>query len=62
MAWKEYVEHLNKRFTGRKILYEGDEYTITHVDYNGVVHINKPSEHNDTTAVDIEPFKRITIL
>lgn len=50
-SWKEYIEELRNEFTGKKVRYEGEIYTITHVDYNGIIHIDKPTEHNWTTAV-----------
>lgn len=50
-SWKEYIEELRNEFTGKKVRYEGKIYTITHVDYNGIIHIDKPTEHNWTSAV-----------
>ena len=50
-TWAEYVKSLADEYTGVKVHYDGKTYKIVKVDYNGVMHINKPSEHNETTAV-----------
>lgn len=51
MAWKEYIEMLRAEFEGKHVVYEGRRYNVAMVDYNGIIHIDKPSEHNPTTAV-----------
>lgn len=51
MAWRDYIERLKKEYIGRMVWFEGQKYLIVKVDYNGIIHINKPSEHNLTTAV-----------
>lgn len=51
MAWRDYIERLKKEYIGRMVWFEGQKYLIVKVDYNGVIHINKPSERNLTTAV-----------
>lgn len=56
MAYRDYIEKLKKEFIGRHVSYEGKSYTIANVDYNGIIHIDKPSEYNDTTAV-YEPYE-----
>lgn len=50
-TWKEYIDDSKNALEGKKIEYHGDIYTVAAVDYNGMVHIDKPSEHNETTAV-----------
>ena len=51
MGWKEYINKWNKELTGKKVRYNDNIYTIAMVDMNGIVHIDKPSIHNETTAV-----------
>lgn len=51
MAWKDYIESLKVELGGKKVMYDGKPYTIALVDYNGIVHIDKPSAYNKTTAV-----------
>lgn len=50
-SWKDYIEDLKKEFIGKPVMYEGKRYTITKVDYNGIIHIDKPSTYNWSTAV-----------
>lgn len=51
MAWRDYIERLKKEYIGRMVWFEGQKYLIVKVDYNGIIHINKPSGRNLTTAV-----------
>lgn len=51
MAWRDYIERLKKEYIGRMVWFEGQKYLIVKVDYNGIIHINKPSKHNLTSAV-----------
>lgn len=49
--YKNYIESLRAEFIGKRIEYDGKPYTVAAVDYNGIIHINKASAHNATTAV-----------
>ena len=49
--WKDYITRLKKEWIGKKVYFENLIYTIVDVDYNGVLHIDKKSQYNDTTAV-----------
>lgn len=57
MTWKQHIENLKAEFIGRKVRYNGSVYTIVHVDYNGCIHIDMPSVHNNTTAVWYMPHE-----
>lgn len=50
-AWIDYIKTLREDLEGCKIEYQGKIYTVAAIDYNGMVHIDKPTEHNTTTAV-----------
>lgn len=50
-TWKNYINKLESEFVGKKVTYNDNIYTIVKVDYNGIIHINKPTQHNTTTAV-----------
>lgn len=50
-SWKAYIEALKAEFIGKNVSYEGKTYNIVDVDYNGIIHINRPTEYNKTTAV-----------
>lgn len=51
MDYKDYIEHIKTMFIGKNVIYNDRIHTVVDVDYNGMIHIDLPSEHNDTTAV-----------
>lgn len=51
MTYREWIKELENEFVGRKVRYDGAIYTIATVDYNGLIHINKPNRFCETTAV-----------
>lgn len=53
MTYKEYINELRQTWTGRKVIYDGNAYTVTDVDYNGQLLIDKPAQYTSTTAVSI---------
>lgn len=50
-TWKEYIKSLKYKWIGKNVLYDGKQYNVVDVDYNGILLINKKSKYNDTTAV-----------
>ena len=53
MTYGEYIENMKREWTGRTVRYEGKEYTVVDVDYNGGLLINKPARFTETTAVSV---------
>lgn len=53
MNWRDYIKNMKQAHVGKEVSYQGNKYTVVDVDYNGALLINKPSEFNETTAVDI---------
>lgn len=49
--YKRWIQEQRDRWIGQKVIYEGAEYTVVDVDYNGGLLIDKPAEFTDTTAV-----------
>lgn len=49
--YRDYINRLREEFIGKKIEFNGYIYTVAYVDYNGIIHIDLPSKHNNTTAV-----------
>ena len=49
-TWKEHINDLKTEWIGKKVIFEGNIHTIVDVDYNGILHIDRPTEHNKTTA------------
>lgn len=60
-TWKDHIEKLNSEWTGKKVMYEGNVYNVAFVDYNGIIHIDRPTEHNQTMAV-YEPYEAKKVL
>lgn len=50
-TWRGYIESLENEFIGKKVIYDGRIFSIVKVDYNGMIHINKPGKHTTTSAV-----------
>lgn len=51
MNYKDWITELRREWLGKKVTYEGKEYTVVDVDYNGCLLIDKPGQFTDTTAV-----------
>ena len=50
-TWKNYIEEMRKEWIGRIVKFDGIEYTVVDVDYNGSLMIDKKARFTDTTAV-----------
>lgn len=53
MDYKDYIAKMKQTWVGRKVSYDGKEYTVMDVDYNGMLLINKHARFTDTTAISI---------
>lgn len=51
--YKRWIQEQRDRWIGQKVIFEGAEYTVVDVDYNGKLLIDRPTEFTDTTAVPI---------
>lgn len=49
--YKDWIAEQKELWIGRKVIWEGCEYTVVDVDYNGALLIDKPAMHTNTTAV-----------
>ena len=56
MAWSEHIKDLKTKWIGKQVEFENKVYNIVDVDYNGILHIDRETEHNKTTAV-YEPWE-----
>lgn len=50
-TYREYIEGKRKEWIGKKVMYEGEVYTVADVDYNGSPMIDKKARFTETTAV-----------
>lgn len=44
---------------GKRVIFEGEEFTVVDVDSNGALLINKPARFTDTTAVFAYMIKEV---
>lgn len=47
------------KWVTKKVIYEGKEYTVVDVDYNGGLLIDKRNRYNDTTSVPEESVTEV---
>ena len=62
MAYSDRIKRLKEEFEGKQVNYEGKTYKIAKVDYNGIIHIDKPAKFTDTTAVYTEVEARMNLV
>lgn len=49
--YKDWIEEQRAKWIGLSVIYEGKEYKVLDVDYNGALLINKKARFTETTAV-----------
>lgn len=54
-----YYEEMRRDWIGRKVIFEGQIYTVVDVDHNGSLLIDKKARFTDTTAVGPWMVKRV---
>ena len=52
MDYKDYIKQKRDKWIGKRVRYEGKEYNVVYVDYNGMLLIDKKSEFKDDTAIE----------
>lgn len=50
--YKKYIANMRQSWIGKRVVYEDMAYDVIDVDYNGMLLINRPTQFNDTTAVE----------
>lgn len=58
MTYRDYINKMRNKWAGTKVVYKGNVYTVTDVDYNGALLIDKKAEYTETTAVAIHMIER----
>ena len=51
MSYRDFIEGMRAEWIGRRVLFDGKPYTVTGVDYNGALLIDKPAQYTKDTAV-----------
>ena len=59
MDYRDYIIAKKEEWTGARVVFEGKEYTVVDVDYNGALLIDKPARFTETTAVSTTMVQRI---
>ncbi|MBR6029235.1 MAG: hypothetical protein IKP40_09085 [Clostridia bacterium] len=49
--YRDYIADMKRKWTGKRVLFEGVAYTVVDVDYNGGLLIDKPARFTETTSV-----------
>ena len=49
--WSDYIARMKAEFVGKKVEWCGKIYNIVDVDINGIIHIDRETKWNKTTAV-----------
>lgn len=57
--YRHWIEELECKWEGKKVIYKGKKYTVVGVDYNGGLLINKRNRYNDTTSVPEESVTEV---
>lgn len=52
MDYKDYIKQKREKWIGKRVRYDGKEYNVIGVDYNGLLLIDKKSEFKDDTALE----------
>ena len=59
MTYREWIQERRGEWTGKKVIYQGNEYNVVDVDYNGALLIDKKAEFTETTAVSVLHVRKI---
>ena len=51
MDYKDLIRQKREKWIGKRVRYEGKEYNVVYVDYNGMLLIDKKSEFTGDTAI-----------
>lgn len=59
MDYKDYIKQKRDKWIGKRVRYEGKEYNVVYVDYNGMLMIDKNSEFTGDTAITEEMVEEV---
>ena len=59
MDYKDYIKQNRDKWIGKRVRYEGKEYNVVYVDYNGMLMIDKKSEFTGDTAITEEMVEEV---
>ena len=58
-GYQEYLRSQYVKYIGARVRYNGQMYKVIDVDYNGFLLIDIPSDHAETTAVNLNQITEV---
>ena len=58
-SYQEYLRSMYAKYIGAQVRYNGRLYKVIDVDYNGFLLIDIPSDHAETTAVNLNQITEV---
>ena len=58
-SYQEYLRSMYAKYIGAQVRYNGRLYSVIDVDYNGMLLIDIPSDHAETTAVSMNQITEV---
>ena len=58
-GYQEYLRSMYAKYIGAQVRYNGRLYKVIDVDYNGFLLIDIPSDHAETTAVNLNQITEV---
>ena len=58
-SYQEYLRSIYAKYIGAQVRYNGRLYKVIDVDYNGFLLIDIPSDHAETTAVNLNQITEV---
>ena len=58
-SYQEYLRSMYAKYIGALVRYNGRLYKVIEVDYNGMLLIDIPSDHAETTAVSLNQITEV---
>lgn len=58
-SYQEYLRSMHAKYIGAQVRYNGRLYKVIDVDYNGMLLIDIPSDHAETTAVNLNQITEV---
>ena len=57
--YRDWIAELKRKWVTKKVIYEGKEYGVVDVDYNGGLLVEKRNRYNETTSVPEESVTEV---
>ncbi len=61
-SWRNYIASMKRKWIGKKVIFENNEYTVVDVDYNGLLLIDREQYYCDTYTAKTTAVGRDNII